>query len=597
MANRRLLVPAATAVAVVVIATGAGVVASRHNDGRSSARAQVGSPMLPPLSIGAGSGVTAGLALGAPEGTRKLGAPVSAGGIPTVTIKGELPAAANALVPAYRFVRRQLVRDDIAKLADALGLPGKLQQQGAGWFVADNGRVLSVNPDPTLDWQLMPGEMTCGGGTTGSSGSGVVPGATGAPDIDIATPAGGVEAPAPGTATKPATEPNELNSEPTQVAPPPVGGDCALSTTVSSGVACAAPEGAETLVACPTPTAKPVASEDVARAAALALLKKVGVTAEAADVRVDEGYDGVRHVSVRRRVEGLPVEGMTAQIGVDASGAVVTASGQLAEPVLAGKYPMLPPTELAQHIADTRVRMMMCLQKPGVEGCAPPPPIVVTGASIGLSLAFPADYDKGDAYLLPAWLFTIEGDPQPSAVVAVPSQYRTDPVPPATEGGNGKSGGIKPMPPQPAPPATAPVPAPESAVMTTPPAKTKDNPLTTVAVALPTSTWKDGDGARAAQAGGTLAIDANGCLGLTGTGNGARLTPLLWPAGYVAEMTGDSLVVKSATGEVVARTGERLTVGGGLAGHPVAESSMSPAISGCGTAEAWAIQDPGPYND
>ena len=220
----------------------------------------------------------------------------------------------------------------------------------------------------------------------------------------------------------------------------------------SSAVACA-PPGAETLVACPTPNAKPVASEDAARTSALALVAKLGLPAQAADVHVDQGYDGVRHVSVQRRIEGRPVEGLATQIAVAVNGAVVSASGQLAEPVVAGEYPMVPAAEATKRIVQTRVRMMLCRQTPGVEGCAPPPPIVVTGASVGLSLVWPADYEKGEAYLLPAWFFTIEGEPTPAVVVAVPSRYRGEPDPPEVVGGGGK------IVPAPGPPATAPVPA------------------------------------------------------------------------------------------------------------------------------------------
>jgi len=209
-----------------------------------------------------------------------------------------------------------------------------------------------------------------------------------------------------------------------------------------SSVACAPPD-AKTLVACPSPERKPAASEEAARAAALTLLEQLEITGvEADDVRIDGGFNGLRHVSVRRRVEGLPAEGFGFEIDVDATGRVVSASGQLAEPTLAGNYPVVPARELAQTLASQRMTTMICLTKPGVEGCAPPPPIVVTGARTGLSLAYPVDYDKGEAFLLPAWLFTIEGDPRPTAVVAVPSKYRADPGPGAVT----DTGTIEPAP-------------------------------------------------------------------------------------------------------------------------------------------------------
>ncbi|MEP7055742.1 MAG: hypothetical protein ABI912_10890 [Actinomycetota bacterium] len=473
MSTRRLLIPAVTAVAVVLIAAGAGVVAHRHGDkapAASPAKKHPGSPILPALATDTGRDMAAaGTAqLGAPEQAGKIAAPAPGTGTPSVIVRG-LPTATDALVPAYRLERRKPTADDVTRLGAALGLKGTAQANGSGWVLSDGTRYLAVDPTPGIDWRLGPGDLSCGtgGGTGSSTGSGGTP-QLGAPAGTVATavppdqpvepnakpaaPTAAVKPSAIGAEKPPATRapdagksaddmPKDLPSAaPGGPAGSPITGSCG-GGVASSGVACAAPEGAETFVACPTQPAKPVAGENAARAAALALMDKLGVKAEAADVRVDAGYDGVRHVSVGRRVEGRPVDGMNYELGVDVSGAVVTANGLLAVPVLAGEYPMLPPAELAQTLGNTRVRMMLCRQVKGTDGCAPPPPIVVTGASVGLSLAMPADYDTGEAYLLPAWLFTIEGDPQPTAVVAVPSKYRSEPEPT----GLGK-GSIEPAP-------------------------------------------------------------------------------------------------------------------------------------------------------
>jgi hypothetical protein len=367
MNTRRFLVPVATAAAVVAIAAGATVVAGRDDD--TDIGTPLGSPTLPALAISGGRGVAMAASDSSAEGAdKKIGVPAPGSGIATVTIKGTLPEATEAPVKAYRLVRRPPTREDAVRLAALFGLEGEPRQQALGWTVSDAERVVTVHPGPTVDWQMFQDPARGSNGTV-------------APD-----------------------------------------------QPVSSDASCS-PPGAQTLVACPPtpgPTAapKPLPTVDAARAAALELLKKLGHQAEPADAHVEEqGHDGLRQVIVRPRVGKQPTDGMFVQVGVDADGVVVNASGQLAEPVAAGQYPMLPPAELAQSIANTRMYTMVCEQKEGVEGCAPPPPIVVTGARAGLSLAYPSDPEKGDAFLLPAWLFSIEGEAQPTAVVAVPAQY------------------------------------------------------------------------------------------------------------------------------------------------------------------------------
>jgi hypothetical protein len=382
MDRRHIVIPALSAAAVVVIAVGAGIVATDHGDSPPAARRHVGSPTLPALATDAGNRADTAAAAVAPERAGKIAAPAPGSGAQTVTIKNPLPAATDALVPAYRLARHEPSKDELLRLAKALGVSGTPQAQGSGWLLGDHDSYVSIDPTPTLDWRFQPGDIACAEGIgAASSGVGATVAGGGSAVSEIAPDKPLSDEPAP---NKPSSYQPPPASDGAAVAPAP--GPCA-GGTVSSGVACAAPDGAETLVACPTPEAKPVATEDAARAA---VLSKLGVHADAGDARVDEGYDGVRHVSVSRSVAGRAVVGMTFEIGVDAAGTVVAASGQLAEPVLAGEYPMLPPAELAQSLANTRVRMMMCVQQPGVDGCAPPPPIVVTGASVGLSLTMPS---------------------------------------------------------------------------------------------------------------------------------------------------------------------------------------------------------------
>ncbi len=429
--SRRILVPLGSAAAVLVIVAGAVFVTNRGGDGDD-----VGSPRLPALAINGGGGVAAA-EMSAATADQKMAAP--AGGAPTIQVKGQLPTATDMPVPAYRMERKTVTREDVVALGAKLGLKGEPQKQGGAWLLSDSGRVLSVDLSPLNDWRMMPGEISCSSaGSTGSSGGAVDPGGVPAPETVVDPAAGDGREPAADPAQpKPAVDPaqpkpapNNVVEDPADSGPAPDAQDCSVSSgVVDSGTACAAPEDAKTLVACEQPETKPAASDDVARKAALSLLGELGIDTKDAAVRVDPAYNGIRHVSVTRRLEGLLAIGWQSDVEVDVKGTVVSASGQLAKPVLAGKYPMLPPAELAPQLANTRVTTMMCVQKPGVEGCAPPPPLIVTGAEAGLSLTYPNDWEKGEAYLLPAWLYQIEGDSNLAAIVAVPQQFRGDELP------------------------------------------------------------------------------------------------------------------------------------------------------------------------
>lgn len=625
MASRRLLIPAATAIVVVVIATGAGIVVSHDRSGGSGVkRPSLGSPKLPALSINGGPGGVTEAAigtaqLGAPRagksqlGAPQLGAPQPAdkpagkiaapivGGTQIVTIKGDLPTATDALVPAYTLTRRTLTREDVVRLAAILGLKGEPKSQAGGWQLSDGAQYLSIAPTPTLDWRFMPADVGCTSGGGASGGGGVAVGSPGSPGA-AGTASGNEGPPAPAIgvdpkATQATTEdPATPNTKPTESSkgtesvPPvdaggpavtPIPAPCA-GTAVSSGVACAAPADGDPQTVCPTQPAKPVATDDKARASAIELLKKLGITAEEGDIRTHQGYDGVRHVSVARRVEGREATGLLLQIDVDVAGTVVSASGQLAEPAAAGAYPMLPPAELAQSLASRRMMTMLCRQEPGVDGCAPPPPIVVTGASIGLSLVYPADFEKGEAYLLPAWLFTIEGDPQPTAIVAVPDKYRTDPQPLPGKDIGPKTGTIEPAPMPPAVDQGQPRQGAAAPAVATP----------TLAIfysKLPTSDW-DGQSAMAAKIEGTL-TNVQGCLSVVSVA-GKEPTPLLWPPRYTSADDGTKVVVSSDDGKVVARTGERFSAGGGYAN---ASTHTRGEDSPCKFTNAWVINSRGPY--
>lgn len=88
---------------------------------------------------------------------------------------------------------------------------------------------------------------------------------------------------------------------------------------------------------------------------------------------------------------------------------------------------------------------------------------------------------------------------------------------------------------------------------------------------------------------GTLVVDQRGCLQLAPATEGPLAT-LLWPAGTYGRHQGRELVVLSSMGEIVAKTGEQFSAGGGTAPH------SSTAATACGP-ESFSIMDAGPYND
>ncbi|GAA3584657.1 hypothetical protein [Kribbella ginsengisoli] len=87
-------------------------------------------------------------------------------------------------------------------------------------------------------------------------------------------------------------------------------------------------------------------------------------------------------------------------------------------------------------------------------------------------------------------------------------------------------------------------------------------------VAIPTSSWKPGDGELQALQTGVLRVTPEGCPYLIPADSRASSkdrTPLVWPAGYTARYAADGkLEIVAPNGAVVVREGGELSVGGGL---------------------------------
>lgn len=82
-------------------------------------------------------------------------------------------------------------------------------------------------------------------------------------------------------------------------------------------------------------------------------------------------------------------------------------------------------------------------------------------------------------------------------------------------------------------------------------------------VSIPTSDWKPGDPVSLARTSGILAVTTAQCLYVADESGSALGGGIVWPAGYTARAVGGDIEVLNPAGEVVARTGAPIILGGG----------------------------------
>jgi hypothetical protein len=224
----------------------------------------------------------------------------------------------------------------VQALAAALGLSGDLEHEDGYWHLQTDDAVLEVYEGGGGSWwysiqqyETLPAE---GGGSAGCEPGpavdcGIVP-----PDV----------APEPGTAPAgPATTIVEGTANATASCTASQAEDgTTVEECVSSGEACPPDQKCDY----PTPIEpQPPAdlpSEDEAREIALDLLQATGMDVDDAKVTVDGPYDAW-YVTVEPKLDGVPVSGWIASVGVGAKGAITSASGSLATPERVGDYPLI----------------------------------------------------------------------------------------------------------------------------------------------------------------------------------------------------------------------------------------------------------------
>ena len=201
-----------------------------------------------------------------------------------------------------------------------------------------------------------------------------------------------------------------------------------VGCAVASSAAVSGPNSQEPEL---TPSSPPGPTDADARSVAGTLFDRLGVTDPAIVVY---GGDPTSTVQASPSVDGKPSFGWMVTVQVDGSGDIVSAYGWLTGPERGADYPVISAQQAFDLLQQQpRPMLMLCKQRPdGKPGCADIPPTEVTGATLGVML----DQDSGHPVLVPAWLFSVKGQPEPLAQIAVdPSYLGPPPTPPAIEPG------------------------------------------------------------------------------------------------------------------------------------------------------------------
>lgn len=433
-------------------------------------------PRLPALAVG---GSSTG---GADEA--KVGAPGSML-MPIMPVEyrvaGDLPDL-DEKAHAWR-VGRSLSEDDVARLAEAVGLDRATLAHGEdGWTATAGDRQLRVESYAGLPWNLGPAptceeavvaspeadgtpspkpmparDNSCDPSTAGGSG-GAMSGSAGSGSVD------------PGYQVSVPQQPEPQQTDPAeQVAPCgspcPPDARCAVAgctvpdqppSTVESCPMPDCPPGAACVQMCPPPSPMPVPEPEPQRPADLpskaeaerigrAFLERAGLGLDGATIRLDDGFSQWV-VSADPAIGGLPTVGLTWSVAVGPKGRIEFASGFMAEAAKGDEYPLAGVQAAIERLKANPYgglggfgggpEPMVARGAPTCEGCPSPQRQIrtITGVRLGLLFAplFSSDGFPRDALLVPAYLFRTDepGDPASEVpVVAVADEFLPKPPP------------------------------------------------------------------------------------------------------------------------------------------------------------------------
>lgn len=447
------------------ITTGLGIVAALVLSACGNQVAGSGQP--PVLRIGSSNGVSLGAAMDAARpaaaNAAKGGAASSADPYP---LHGTLPTGPSS-APVYRYADTQIAESRVAALATALGLTGTPTRHAHGWAVAatpttppvrDGSAPMLLVRDGSGQWSFARGGDQCpvysvdiDNPAGASSGVGCAVTATvAAPPLDtVATPpiadcapaatpcADVIATPCPtdkgclcpdgGSACK-----ESINTGGT-IAGTTVGSGGPVTSPTAAPKPCVSGDPQPGVVGCPVPSPPPVgavrANPPISDARALEAAKPVLAALGLGDAAPRVMSSGSwSDVTVDPTVAGLPTQGITTRISVDATG-VVGAIGWLGEP---SEGPIYPLVSAAQALDRLRTLPVPEIAIACIQGSECPSGVLVrpvTGATLGLALRWDGSGAVGTEVLVPAWLFSLEGSTEPLAWVAVQDAYLGDPTP------------------------------------------------------------------------------------------------------------------------------------------------------------------------
>src|SRR3954452_3552524 len=173
--------------------------------------------------------------------------------------------------------------------------------------------------------------------------------------------------------------------------------------------------------AAPTPPPGPAAAD--ARTLATPILRALGVVD--ARISVSEGTPTTT-VQASYDVDGMTTVGLTTTLSFTGDSRLATGDGWLTELTKGDSYPVITAPRAFELLREQpRPMIEMCMRRSdGKPGCADIPPTVITGATLGLTMA----QDAGRPTLVPRCLFPGKDKEEPLSQVAVEPSYLAAPA-------------------------------------------------------------------------------------------------------------------------------------------------------------------------
>jgi hypothetical protein len=329
-------------------------------------------------------------------------------------LAGSLPTEHPADQPVYRLA--PATKTQAEHIATALNLHGTPTRIDGGWVLrAPNTMRLLVNDGGSWSFAMdcfadqpidkESAEVMC----ASASGGGVA----------VASPGVVTAAPAPSQSGSSGSGPATSPKPPATPVPPPV--------------------------VTPPPTPPPGPTTQQAKRDAQSILTALGL----ADATISSQQGSpTTYVTADPMLDAKPTQGWTTSLEFDTGDQLVSGNGWITNATKGDSYPVITAQAAFELLKKTPVvyPLLCMVRKDGKSGCEQPAPRKVTGATLGLVM----DQDQHGAILVPAWLFTIDGQSQPVAQVAIdPSYLAPPPTPTPLPGGPVNSTSPEIVPPAP----------------------------------------------------------------------------------------------------------------------------------------------------